>query len=365
VYREHPSRIPGVVAWQRIAPPGAPAARILPDGCLDLIWRDGELLIAGPDRTAQVMFPTAGAVFTALRFPPGVGPAVFGVPADVLRDQRVPLSEVWTPTRARRAAATISGAADRITALEELAAERLASSPPDPVSRAVAARLRAGTPVAVIAAEFALSERQLLRRSTAAFGYGPKVLARILRMQRALALARSAPSAAVAVAAGYADQAHLSREVRALAGVTWGDLLRREQVDAVAVRVAHHGVALPPERVERLQFAGVPGPGQVGEDGVHLGRRLAPEGQRGPGTTGRRGPVRVEAADRPDGVPRESQPAGQRHLDVRLPVGLGRQVQPEQAVERQGLRHVGDHDSEQINGRCHAGDATAAGRPSS
>ncbi|MGB3055197.1 MAG: helix-turn-helix domain-containing protein, partial [Acidimicrobiales bacterium] len=60
---------------------------------------------------------------------------------------------------------------------------------------------------------------QLHRRSLIAFGYGPKVLARILRLQRALALARDGSSfAAAAVDSGYTDQAHLAREVRALAG---------------------------------------------------------------------------------------------------------------------------------------------------
>ncbi|GIJ51161.1 AraC family transcriptional regulator [Virgisporangium aliadipatigenens] len=226
MYRERPSRISGVVAWQRSTAPAAGTWRILPDGCLDLIWRDGELLVAGPDRTAHVMSPTPGAAYAALRFPPGVGPAVFGVPADVLRDLRVPLSDVWTPARARRAADAITGAADRITALEDLAIGRLVDSRPDPVAREVATRITAGAPVAVIASDLHLSARQLLRRSTAAFGYGPKVLARILRLQRAVALARTAPAADVAAAVGYADQAHLSREVRDLAGVSLSALLR-------------------------------------------------------------------------------------------------------------------------------------------
>ena len=61
---------------------------------------------------------------------------------------------------------------------------------------------------------------RLHRRSLAAFGYGPKMLDRVLRLQRALGLARSGvPFATTAATAGYADQAHLSREVRSLAGV--------------------------------------------------------------------------------------------------------------------------------------------------
>lgn len=69
-----------------------------------------------------------------------------------------------------------------------------------------------------------LSERQLHRRCMAAFGYGPAVLARILRLQRALQLARSRQGplrlAELAAAAGYFDQQHLAHEVRAIMGTT-------------------------------------------------------------------------------------------------------------------------------------------------
>ncbi|WP_174531163.1 helix-turn-helix domain-containing protein, partial [Micromonospora maritima] len=58
------------------------------------------------------------------------------------------------------------------------------------------------------------------RRSLALFGYGPKTLARILRMRRALDLAHAgAPLAEVAARTGYADQAHLTRDVREFAGM--------------------------------------------------------------------------------------------------------------------------------------------------
>nr|WP_230416296.1 helix-turn-helix domain-containing protein [Micromonospora tarapacensis] len=58
------------------------------------------------------------------------------------------------------------------------------------------------------------------------FGYGPKTLARILRMRRALALARTGvPLAEVAARTGYADQAHLTRDTRALTGLPPTSLL--------------------------------------------------------------------------------------------------------------------------------------------
>ncbi|WP_326938482.1 helix-turn-helix domain-containing protein [Amycolatopsis rifamycinica] len=67
----------------------------------------------------------------------------------------------------------------------------------------------------------AVSERRLRRRFVQAVGYGPATYLRISRFQRAVALApRVAGLAALAAAAGYADQAHLSRDCRALTGLT-------------------------------------------------------------------------------------------------------------------------------------------------
>ncbi|MGP3638656.1 helix-turn-helix domain-containing protein, partial [Streptomyces sp. 24-1644] len=84
-----------------------------------------------------------------------------------------------------------------------------------------------GRTVADTARAAGLGARQLHRRSLAAFGYGPKTLARVLRLQRALGLVRSGmPYADAAYAAGCTDQAHLAREMRDLAGTTLSDYLR-------------------------------------------------------------------------------------------------------------------------------------------
>jgi transcriptional regulator GlxA family with amidase domain len=131
---------------------------------------------------------------------------------------RVELADLWPAVEVRRLTGRVNAAADPATALEEIALDRAARAPaPDPLLSAVAAALGAGRPVAATADELGLSARQLHRRSLAAFGYGPKTLARVLRMQRALALARSEVSfAETAVRAGFADQAHLAWEVREL-----------------------------------------------------------------------------------------------------------------------------------------------------
>jgi AraC-like DNA-binding protein len=226
VYQQRPSRLPGAYVWRRTAQREARAGLVLPDGCMDLLWWQGDLIVAGPDTVAYESALAAGEAIVGLRFAPGVAPAALGVPADELRDRRVRLSALWPTRAAREAAERVSADPGRV--LEELAAGRLAAADgPDPAVPAVVAMLRTGAPVAAVADEVGLSERQLHRRSLAAFGYGPKTLARILRLGRALDLARAGtPLASVAAETGYADQAHLSRDTRALAGVPLGTLIR-------------------------------------------------------------------------------------------------------------------------------------------
>jgi AraC-like DNA-binding protein len=231
MYRELPvpSGLAGVVeaVWVReVSATDAGAHRIVPDGCTDLIWVDGKLMVAGPDTIARLAEIPAGSSYAAVRFAPGAGPAVIGVPADELRDGRFWLDALWPAGSAARLTDQITAARDRTAALLTAVERRLADAdPPDPVVAAVAGQLTGGLSVAAVAAAVGYSERQLRRRCLAAFGYGPKTLARILRFQRAMGLARSgAGFAEVAARSGYADQAHLARDVQALAGVPLSEL---------------------------------------------------------------------------------------------------------------------------------------------
>jgi methylphosphotriester-DNA--protein-cysteine methyltransferase len=82
-----------------------------------------------------------------------------------------------------------------------------------------------------VAAEVGLSLRQLRRRCHAAVGYGPKTLQRVLRFRRFIsridADRGAGDLAAVAAQAGYADQAHLTRECGQLADLTPAALARQ------------------------------------------------------------------------------------------------------------------------------------------
>ncbi|MFD5264664.1 helix-turn-helix domain-containing protein [Streptomyces sp. NPDC058335] len=222
MYEERPSRLAGAVVWTNTPTGGVPRP-VLPDGCMDLLWNEGRLLVAGPDTRAYVPDgPTAA--WAGLRLYPGTAPALLGVPAHELRDRRVELADLWPAAEVRRLRDRVEAATHPATALEELALER--AVPPDAELRRLVTALATGRPIAETAEELGVGARQLHRRSLHAFGYGPKTLARILRLRRALALARQGvPYADTAAHAGYADQAHLARDVRELSGMTLTELL--------------------------------------------------------------------------------------------------------------------------------------------
>jgi AraC-like DNA-binding protein len=221
VHRERPSRVPGAVVWTSEST--GDEYRVLPDGCMDIIWAsDGTLLVAGPDTTAFVTKGFPGTTVTGIRFAPGFAPNVLRVPAHELRDRRVPLDAVMPARVARRIADQLGRARDPAAVLEETAL----AIDSTPAIDAVVASARRGAPVAAIAGDLGVSARQLHRWCLDAFGYGAKTLALILRMGRALDIVRAGTAYADAAAlTGYADQSHLARDVKMLAGVPLGQLV--------------------------------------------------------------------------------------------------------------------------------------------
>jgi AraC-like DNA-binding protein len=249
-YREQSTAVPGVVLWQRTT---QGRTRIMPDGCLDLIWDGDELFVAGPDTAARWHECTPGSAYVALRFHFGTGPALLRVPADEVRDRSIRIDELLPSSTARRLADKVAD--HPVQALTGWLMRRAADHAVDPLGRRVHAMASAATPVARMADHMGMSTRQLHRRCLPIYGYGPRRLARILRLSRALDAARAGvPLADVAALCGYADQAHLCRDALALGGDTPAALRgeRREQVDRVAVGVVDDGIAHSPERVPRF-----------------------------------------------------------------------------------------------------------------
>jgi AraC-like DNA-binding protein len=195
---------------------------------MDLLWNGRGVVIAGPDTRAQLFASTPGSVLTGLRFAPGYGPRVLGVPASELTDQHVPLEAVWAPDLVRRITDVLAASATPARTLEGIALRYCSQFDENTaLMEHVVALARAGCNSTTIADRIGLSTRQLQRRSTAAFGYGAKTLNRILRMQQALALIRRGTRPADSAArVGYADQSHLSRDVKDIAGVSLTELMR-------------------------------------------------------------------------------------------------------------------------------------------
>jgi AraC-like DNA-binding protein len=216
-----------VCFWLRRGDGGS--VRVLPDACTDIVWRPGAgAVIAGPDSEAWASWTRPGELIVGARLLPGAGGAAFGIPLAELRNARVPVDALGLDPRGELSGALDPGAAP--AALAGTALRRVAEAPPDrAVQAAVIRLLDPAQRVDQLARTLGFSERQLQRRFLAAVGYGPKTLQRVLRLRRFLTAVRfdaaSNGLAAAAVGAGYADQAHLTRECRALTGLTPGQLV--------------------------------------------------------------------------------------------------------------------------------------------
>ena len=200
---------------------------MVPDGCIDITWINGQLTVAGPDVAVAETPIVPDSTVIGIRFRPGAARRWLGLPMSRIVGGRVPLGEFWG-RRADDVAKSIGDAPDDAERMKifEAALCRLAPDfePPSRDMGFVFQALRtesAGPGMSIILDRLDLSPRTLRRHCQEAFGYGPKTLDRILRFQRFLSLARQTEQprlAALAFEAGYADQAHLTREVRRLSG---------------------------------------------------------------------------------------------------------------------------------------------------
>ena len=230
-YRERPAppalRHLAVCTWTQVNPEaGAAPVLVLPDGCTDLIWERGRgAFIAGPDTGPAPTALPPGTTMIGIRFRPGAGGPLLGLPLCELRDQRVEFGAIKRGP-ARRLPGTLEPAAAEPLLLAVTADLSLEGEADAAVMHA--ARLlrdpRARTDQ--VASALSLSSRQLRRRWQAAIGYSPKTFQQVLRFRRFVSRLDAASSpgaldlATVAFETGYADQAHLTRECARFAGVS-------------------------------------------------------------------------------------------------------------------------------------------------
>jgi AraC-like DNA-binding protein len=215
--------------WVSVSGPAeALPVAVLPDACTDLIWQSGAgAFVAGPDTGPAPTVWAPGQVLVGVRFRPGAGGAALGVPLSEVLDQRVDTADLPAVPAGRLPGSLTPAEAMRRIAVA--AAEMVTERPPDRLVLEAARLLgQPGAHADLVAARLGISERQLRRRCQAAVGYGPRMLARVLRFRRFVSRidAGATDLAGLAAEAGYADQAHLTRESRQLAGLTPAALAR-------------------------------------------------------------------------------------------------------------------------------------------
>jgi len=212
-------------------------SRILPDGCIDIIFNFGEPLQRVTDKkiyTNRLPWYIVGAMtrpvevhssgradMLGIRFNPGYAKSFLLRPACELTDLSPALQDLWgnsgAELGAKLAGSKTHKARFHILDRELLHRFRKAEQPSGPIKLAVATLLRSGgqIKIASIASQCGISTRHLGRQFEEAVGLSPKLFARIVRFQKVLAMAKKAPRLdwlTSVFEAGYYDQSHLIKD---------------------------------------------------------------------------------------------------------------------------------------------------------
>lgn len=236
-------------AWVTWAPARAqrrPPEHIVPDACPELIvhlgdpfsrrigarWvRQPRAFLAGTLSRPWAVRAGARVETIGLRFRPGAIPAIFPLDMAEATDREVPLVRLVGGSaagellaelgRARTRAARLRGVLAWLAARPVHASERtLAVTRP---SVRLLLRSRGHRRIADVAHALGVTPRRLERAFAHDLGIRPKLFARIVRLNAALAQLGAGGrgrAADIALDAGYFDEAHLARDFRAVAGRT-------------------------------------------------------------------------------------------------------------------------------------------------
>lgn len=237
----------GAVLWRST---GGAGAVIPADGCADVIVLDGRLVVAGPSTRSLHTHADGPAGSIGLRFAPGQAGPVLGIRPDEVADQVLPLDAVLSRARAgpwRRALLTMLDRTphDENTRstedLDRLVGAAGSSAPWSGTVRRWAARQ---SPVAQVTEGLGVSARTLRRRMVDTFGYGYPTLVRIERARLAATLLRKGMSPSEAASeAGYADQPHLTRELRRFVGRSPAQVVSEGAKKSIALPSGSRNVA--------------------------------------------------------------------------------------------------------------------------
>ena len=241
-----PSLQPYVVSyWHMASRTRLPAPldhRILPDGCVDIVF---DLAASSPAQAAVVAgitarpfsVPLGGKVdYLGVCLRPGAFSRLFGVAGSELTDRIVPLAEfasVFAPSSVE-AVCSCGNTGERVGLLEGVLLRQLANDRREDrrLTAALAAVVQAAGAVSVedLARRVYTSPRNLTRLFDRCVGLAPKVFCRIVRFQKVVRKLKDRSfhnQLSLALGAGYYDQAHLIHEFHTLAGLSPTALVQR------------------------------------------------------------------------------------------------------------------------------------------
>jgi AraC-like DNA-binding protein len=218
------------------------ADAIIPDGRVELIfhyggsfWRHtdaaepveqpGSLLVGQMVEPVRLA-PSGQAGVAAIRLRPSASRTLLRFPLAEVSGRFVDL-ELMFPSVAtlRERLAEASHDGERLAALEQWLVDAACPPPRPQVDTAVGLIVQSGGRVSIdsLTRQTGLSVRQIERQFQEDVGLSPKVFSRIIRLQVALRRVRQGiPLMDVALASGYYDQAHMTRDFRQIAAMSPG-----------------------------------------------------------------------------------------------------------------------------------------------
>lgn len=223
----------------------------LPTGCVTLVFTfsAGLWVTRTENLGAARLRPAARAMISGPRTVPAIGVhagfvrglevnmtpqgcyRLFGVPMWHFEDAHVDLVEVLGPQgrHLTERLQALGSWTERFALLDEVFCARLeyGPSPAPEVCGALSALWADASSLTRVTAATGWSARTVRARFREQVGLSPKAMARVFRLQHALRMLAAGTAAAhVAAVCGYHDQAHLSREVKAMTGLPPSQFVR-------------------------------------------------------------------------------------------------------------------------------------------
>jgi AraC-like DNA-binding protein len=235
--------------------------RIVPDGCMELIFMLGEdikrftsdndfviqprAFVVGQLTEPFVIQPTGEVNCFAARFYPyGIG-NILNTPLKNLENKETPIAELFGEETAKSLQEKIVNATDtaaRIAIIEEFLQNKLNESATiDTIVKSTVEALlqSSGTAsIKTILEDKQAQRRQLERKFSAQIGMSPKQLAKILRLQTALKLLLTQPNNSftqIAYESEYYDQNHFIKDFKEFTGITPKEFLGDGQMQLTSI----------------------------------------------------------------------------------------------------------------------------------